>query len=113
MPSAPASTVSFIDSAVISRLLALPLNARQAMTGSVSGRHRSPVRGSSVEFAQYRKYVPGDDTRPPAEDTTLVVNFLRFVGSGWHTAGDALLANTAAAMARERRRIGREEAERD
>ena len=46
--------------------------------------------------------LPGDDTRPPAEDTTLVVNFLRFVGSGWHTAGDALLANTAAAMARER-----------
>ncbi len=54
---------SFLDSSVISRLLALPLNARQAMTGSVSGRHRSPVRGSSVEFAQYRKYVPGDDTR--------------------------------------------------
>src|SRR6478735_3765030 len=52
-----------LDSTVISRLLALPLNARQAMTGSVSGRHRSPVRGSSVEFAQYRKYVPGDDTR--------------------------------------------------
>lgn len=54
---------SFLDSAVLSRLLSLPLNARQAMTGSVSGRHRSPVKGSSVEFAQYRKYVPGDDTR--------------------------------------------------
>lgn len=53
----------FLDSAVISRLLALPLNARQAVTGSVSGRHRSPVKGSSIEFAQYRKYVPGDDTR--------------------------------------------------
>lgn len=59
----PPTSVPFLDSAVISRLLALPLNARQAMTGSVSGRHRSPVRGSSVEFAQYRKYVPGDDTR--------------------------------------------------
>ena len=45
----------------------------------------------------------------PTEDTTLVVNFLRFVGSGWHTTGDALLANTAAAMARERLRVGREE----
>jgi uncharacterized protein (DUF58 family) len=43
--------------------MALPLHARQAMLGSVSGRHRSPVRGSSLEFAQYRKYVPGDDTR--------------------------------------------------
>jgi uncharacterized protein (DUF58 family) len=57
------NTHSFLDSAMLSRLLALPLNARQAMTGSVSGRHRSPVRGSSIEFAQYRKYVPGDDTR--------------------------------------------------
>ena len=54
---------SFLDSDVISRLLALPLNARQTMMGNVSGRHRSPVRGSSVEFAQYRKYVPGDDVR--------------------------------------------------
>ena len=54
---------SFLDSKVLSRLLALPLNARQAMTGNVSGRHRSPVRGASIEFAQYRKYVPGDDTR--------------------------------------------------
>jgi uncharacterized protein (DUF58 family) len=53
----------FLDSAVLARLLALPLNARQAVTGSVSGRHRSPIRGSSVEFSQYRKYVPGDDTR--------------------------------------------------
>ncbi|NLT69594.1 MAG: DUF58 domain-containing protein [Verrucomicrobiaceae bacterium] len=33
------------------------------MMGSVAGRHRSPVRGSAIEFAQYRKYVPGDDTR--------------------------------------------------
>ena len=53
----------FLDPAVLSRLMALPLNARQAMLGNVSGKHRSPVRGSSLEFAQYRKYVPGDDTR--------------------------------------------------
>lgn len=33
------------------------------MTGSVSGRHRSLTRGSSLEFSEYRKYVPGDDTR--------------------------------------------------
>ncbi len=56
-------TSNFLDSKVLSRLMALPLNARQAMIGGVSGRHRSPVRGSSIEFAQYRKYVPGDDTR--------------------------------------------------
>ena len=33
------------------------------MLGHMSGRHKSPHRGSSVEFAEYRKYVPGDDTR--------------------------------------------------
>ena len=33
------------------------------MLGNVVGKHRSPIRGSSVEFASYRKYVPGDDTR--------------------------------------------------
>ena len=33
------------------------------MVGTVSGRHASPHRGSSVEFAEYRKYVPGDDLR--------------------------------------------------
>lgn len=33
------------------------------MLGNVSGKHRSPIRGSSLEFAEYRKYVPGDDTR--------------------------------------------------
>lgn len=33
------------------------------MLGSVAGLHRSPHRGSSLEFAEYRKYVPGDDTR--------------------------------------------------
>ena len=54
---------SFLDSAVLGRLMALPLHARHAMLGTVSGKHRSPVRGSSIEFAQYRKYVPGDDTR--------------------------------------------------
>jgi uncharacterized protein (DUF58 family) len=53
----------FLEPAVLGRLMALPLHARHAMLGSVSGRHRSPVRGSALEFAQYRKYVPGDDTR--------------------------------------------------
>ncbi len=54
---------SFLDSAVLSRLAAVPLFARRPMQGTVSGRHPSPHRGSSVEFAEYRKYVPGDDLR--------------------------------------------------
>src|SRR5262245_21482679 len=54
---------SFLDTRVLSRLAAVPLMARRPMLGTVSGRHPSPHRGSSVEFAEYRKYVPGDDLR--------------------------------------------------
>jgi uncharacterized protein (DUF58 family) len=54
---------TFLDSKVVSRLAAVPLFARRPMQGNVSGRHPSPHRGSSVEFAEYRKYVPGDDLR--------------------------------------------------
>lgn len=41
----------------------LPLQARRPMVGTMSGQHKSPHRGSSVEFAEYRKYAPGDDIR--------------------------------------------------
>jgi uncharacterized protein (DUF58 family) len=54
---------SFLDAGVLSRLANFPLFARRPMLGNVSGRHPSPHRGSSVEFAEYRKYVPGDDLR--------------------------------------------------
>ena len=53
----------FLEPHVLGRLGALPLHARFPMLGNVAGRHRSPIRGSSIEFAAYRKYVPGDDTR--------------------------------------------------
>ncbi|WP_425430891.1 replication initiator [Cryptosporangium aurantiacum] len=42
-------------------------------------------------------------------ETTLVVGLLQYAGSGWRTTGDAMLANTAAAQAREYARIAREE----
>ncbi|WP_325099493.1 DUF58 domain-containing protein [Persicirhabdus sediminis] len=53
----------FLDHEVLVRLGILPMESRQPMSGNVAGRHRSPHRGSSVEFAEYRKYVQGDDTR--------------------------------------------------
>jgi len=53
----------FIDPKVVSRLSGLALDARIPMVGNVSGRHRSLTRGSSLEFSEYRKYVPGDDIR--------------------------------------------------
>ena len=54
---------SFLDPTAIARLAAVPLCSRRPMQGNVSGRHPSPHRGASVEFAEYRKYVPGDDLR--------------------------------------------------
>ena len=53
----------YLDRRVLERLSTLQLHARLPMIGSVSGKHRSPIRGSSLEFAEYRKYVPGDDPR--------------------------------------------------
>jgi uncharacterized protein (DUF58 family) len=53
----------FLEPRVLARLKALPFHSRMPMLGSVTGMHRSPHRGSSLEFAEYRKYVPGDDTR--------------------------------------------------
>lgn len=53
----------FLDPHVLARLSAVPLFARRPMLGNVSGIHASPHRGASVEFAEYRKYVPGDDLR--------------------------------------------------
>ena len=53
----------YLDQKVLERLSTLQLHARLPMIGNVSGKHRSPIRGSSLEFAEYRKYVPGDDPR--------------------------------------------------
>jgi hypothetical protein len=43
------------------------------------------------------------------DDTTLIIGTLRYVGTGWKTTGDALLANTAADLARRRRQAMRED----
>lgn len=54
---------AFLDPAVLARLMRQQLVTRFPMEGMVSGHHKSPHRGSSVEFAEYRNYVPGDDLR--------------------------------------------------
>jgi uncharacterized protein (DUF58 family) len=53
----------YLDPEVIARLRGLELRARSVAAGSVSGLHRSAYRGFSVEFAEHRQYVPGDDIR--------------------------------------------------
>lgn len=54
---------SALDPAVLDRLTGLSLVARTVVEGVMAGQHRSPHRGSSVEFAQHREYVPGDELK--------------------------------------------------
>src|SRR5262245_48352072 len=54
---------SLLDPETISQAEALGLHARYVVEGYMSGEHKSPFRGFSVEFTQHREYVPGDDTR--------------------------------------------------
>ncbi len=54
---------SALDPAVLDRLESLSLVARTVVEGFMAGQHRSPQRGSSIEFAQHRAYVPGDELR--------------------------------------------------
>ena len=53
----------YLDPAVLSRIHRLDLRTRLIVEGFMAGLHRSPYLGLSVEFAQHREYVPGDDTR--------------------------------------------------
>ena len=53
----------FLDPNVLSKIAGMELRARTVVEGFISGLHRSPYRGFSVEFAEYREYTPGDDTR--------------------------------------------------
>ncbi|PYR26380.1 MAG: DUF58 domain-containing protein [Acidobacteria bacterium] len=60
MPTTPRDR-PFLDPAVVARLGTLELKARTIVEGFLSGLHRSPFKGFSVEFAEYRQYIPGDD----------------------------------------------------
>lgn len=53
----------FLNADTLNRLKGLELKARLIVEGYVSGMHKSPYHGFSVEFAEHREYVPGDDLR--------------------------------------------------
>ena len=61
MPTTAPRDLRFLDPAVISKLGTMELKARTVVEGFLSGLHRSPYKGFSVEFAEYRQYLPGDD----------------------------------------------------
>jgi uncharacterized protein (DUF58 family) len=57
----PTRDLRFLDPAIIAKLGTMELKARTVVEGFLSGLHRSPFKGFSVEFAEYRQYIPGDD----------------------------------------------------
>jgi uncharacterized protein (DUF58 family) len=54
---------NYLDPSVLARIEKLGLRAHRVVEGAISGLHRSPLHGVSVEFAEYREYCPGDDLR--------------------------------------------------
>lgn len=53
----------YLDPRVLNKISRLEIKARMIVEGFVSGLHKSPYHGYSVEFAEHREYVPGDDLR--------------------------------------------------
>lgn len=53
----------YLDPRTLARISSLELRARLIVEGLMTGAHRSPHQGVSVEFSQHRPYTPGDDIR--------------------------------------------------
>ncbi len=65
-PARPLDAVDpqrYLDPAILARVGFSPLLARVVVEGFLNGLHKSPFHGLSVEFAEHREYVPGDDLR--------------------------------------------------
>jgi uncharacterized protein (DUF58 family) len=59
----PIPGAQFVDPAVLARVGNLDLVARSVVDGVINGLHRAPYFGASVDFAEHRGYVAGDDIR--------------------------------------------------
>ncbi|MEM8758302.1 MAG: DUF58 domain-containing protein, partial [Planctomycetota bacterium] len=60
-PTRPASLDDLLPGDLIARLDRLDISSRKILTGRLKGERRSKKRGESVEFADHRPYVAGDD----------------------------------------------------
>ncbi len=58
-----AAKIDYLDPQVLAAIGGLDLRARMIVEGLMTGMHRSPFQGFSIEFAQHRPYVAGDDLR--------------------------------------------------
>ena len=59
----PSVGTSFIDPKALAKIDSLELLARTVVEGFINGLHRSPNLGASMDFAEHRAYMPGDDLR--------------------------------------------------
>jgi uncharacterized protein (DUF58 family) len=59
----PIPGARFVDPTVLARIGKLDLLARTVVDGFINGLHRAPYFGASIDFAEHRGYVPGDDIR--------------------------------------------------
>lgn len=57
------ASLPYLDRDLVDKISRLEFKTRQIVEGLISGRHKSPFRGHSVEFAQHREYAAGDDLR--------------------------------------------------
>ncbi|MCC6581628.1 MAG: DUF58 domain-containing protein [Phycisphaeraceae bacterium] len=57
------AAASYLDPATLAAISSLEVRARLIVEGLMTGMHRSPYHGFSVEFAEHRQYAPGDDIR--------------------------------------------------
>ena len=63
MTQTAAQSAANLDPRTLAAIHSLELRARMIVEGLMTGMHRSPFQGVSVEFAQHRQYTPGDDIR--------------------------------------------------
>ena len=55
--------LTYLQPDVVSKLANMELRARMVVEGFITGMHKSPYHGFSVEFAEHRQYMPGDEIR--------------------------------------------------
>ncbi len=59
----PTDYRKYLDPEIVSRLKGMEMRARMVVEGFIAGLHKSPYHGFSVEFAEHRQYMPGDNIR--------------------------------------------------
>ena len=62
-PQASLDPRKYLDPKVLAKIHRLEVKARLIVEGFITGLHKSPYHGYSIEFAEHREYVPGDDIR--------------------------------------------------